>query len=315
MGYNRIHPDLSTDPNLSTETKTALTTPRDRVRYHAPKTLTLQRVQNSRKEDLMAVMMRELLASNLNELRYEPTAKHLRAALNGHVVADTHDGVLVWEPRRVVPTYAIPVQHLSAELKPAKFTEHDVPPVLDPTIPFAAHTTPGESYDVVVSDVTLESAAFRPYDPDLKDHVILDFGSFDWHEEDEPIVSHPHDPYSRIDALRSSRHIQIELDGQLLADSKSPVLLFETHLPVRFYLPATDVTTGLEPSDTVTYCAYKGKASYLSLPGGRKDIAWTYHEPLNDAANIRDYVCFFNEHVDVIVDGQRQGRPTTPWSD
>jgi uncharacterized protein (DUF427 family) len=272
-------------------------------------------VHNEGKEMHMAVMMRELLASNLNELRYEPTAKHLSAALNGHVVADTYDGVLVWEPRRVVPTYAIPVQHISAELKPAELTEHPTAPVLDPSIPFAAHTASGTPYDVVVDSAILPSAAFRPDDPDLADYVILDFGSFDWREEDEPIVSHPHDPYSRIDTLRSSRHIQIELDGQLLAESKSPVLLFETHLPVRYYLPPADVTTELEPGDTVTYCAYKGRASYLSLPGGRKDIAWTYHEPLHDAANVRDYVCFFNERVDVIVDGQRQARPTTPWSD
>jgi uncharacterized protein (DUF427 family) len=278
-------------------------------------TPTPARVHYEGKDTHVAVMMRELLASHLNELRYEPTAKHLRAALDGHVVADTHDGVLIWEPRRLVPTYAIPAQHISAELKPAELTEHQTPLVLDPTIPFAAHTTPGKPYDVVVGDVTLASVAFRPDDPNLANHVILDFGSFDWREEDEPIVSHPHDPYSRIDTLRSSRHIEIELDGQLLADSKAPVLLFETRLPVRFYLPPTDIVADLESSDTVSYCAYKGRASYSSLRGGRKDIAWTYHQPLHDAASVRDYVCFFNEYVDVIVDGQREQRPTTPWSD
>ncbi|MDT5013595.1 MAG: hypothetical protein QOH57_5212 [Mycobacterium sp.] len=260
-------------------------------------------------------MLRELFESNLNELRYEPTAKHLRAAVDGNVVADTHDGLLVWEPRRLVPAYAIPVRHISAALEPAGHIEHDTSLVLDPSIPFSAHTTPGEPFDVVIGDVTLASAAFRPTDSALADHVILDFGSFDWREEDEPIVSHPRDPYSRIDTLRSSRHVQIELDGQRLADSVAPVLLFETRLPVRYYLPAADVTVELEPSETVSYCAYKGRAAYLSIPGGRKDIAWTYPEPLHDAAKVRDYVCFFNERVDVVVDGRREERPRSPWSD
>ena len=121
--------------------------------------------------------------------------------------------------------------------------------------------------------------------------------------------------FGRIDVLRSSRHIRIEHDGTLLAESSHPVLLFETLLPVRFYLPRDDVAVELEPSDTVSYCAYKGRASYLSAPGGPSDIAWTYPDPLHDAAQVRDLICFFDERVDVIVDGERRARPTTPWSD
>jgi uncharacterized protein (DUF427 family) len=264
----------------------------------------------------MAVMMRQLLATNLDELRYEPTPKRIRVAIDDNPVADTTNGVLVWEPRRVVPTYAIPAQDISAELRPTP-TEPDAatPPILDPRIPFTSHTTAGQSYDVVIGDITRQSAGFQPDDPDLAQHIVLDFAAFDWREEDEPIVSHPHDPYGRIDTLRSSRHIRIEFGGDVLAESKRPVLLFETQLPVRFYLPPDDVTASLVPSDTVSYCAYKGRASYFSLPGVRDDIAWTYHEPLHDAVSVRDYICFFDERVDVIVDGRQRDRPTTPWSD
>jgi uncharacterized protein (DUF427 family) len=266
--------------------------------------------------DAMAVMMRELLASNLDALRYEPTSKWIRVSVNGNLVADTTNGRLVWEPRRVVPTYAIPLQDMAAELRPTNNGPGGTtPPILDPTIPFTRHTTAGTSYDVVAGDVTRPGAAFRADDADLGEYVVLDFSAFDWREEDESIVSHPHDPYGRIDTLASSRHVQIEFGGQLLADSKRPVLLFETLLPVRFYLPPDDVTAPLVPSDTVSYCAYKGQASYFSLPAVRDDIAWTYHEPLHDAIRVRDYICFFNEHVDIIVDGHRQDRPTTPWSD
>jgi uncharacterized protein (DUF427 family) len=93
------------------------------------------------------------------------------------------------------------------------------------------------------------------------------------------------------------------------------MLLFETLLPVRFYLPREDVAVRLEPSDTATYCAYKGRASYYSVPDGPRDVAWTYHEPLHDAEPVRDLICFFDERLDVIVDGKRRGRPVTPWSD
>jgi uncharacterized protein (DUF427 family) len=275
----------------------------------------------------MAVRMMNLLSGNLATLRYEPTAKRIRVCLGGEPVADTHEARLVWEPRRVVPTYAVPLAALTGQLVPAgaeSGADEDVGvrlpaissrPILDPSVPFDAHSCAGTAYDVITGDETGAAAAFRPDDPDLADYVILEFNAFEWREEDEPIVSHPHDPFSRIDVLRSSRHIRVEYDGRLLAESKRPMLLFETLLPVRFYLPREDVVVRLDHSDTVTYCAYKGRASYFSAPDGPKDIAWTYHEPLHDAEPVRDLICFFDERLDVIVDGERRDRPVTPWSD
>jgi uncharacterized protein (DUF427 family) len=271
--------------------------------------------------------MMELLIGKLDTLRYEPTAKRVRVSLAGEPVADTRDARLVWEPRRVVPTYAVPVAALSAQLVPAAAesgiddeTGALLPhvssrPVLDPTVPFGSHSCAGSAFDVITGAETAAAAAFAPDDPDLADYVILAFDSFEWREEDEPIVSHPHDPFGRIDVLRSSRRVRVELDGRLLAESSSPTMLFETLLPVRFYLPRDDVVVPLEPSDTVTYCAYKGRASYLSVPDGPRDVAWTYPEPLHDAELVRDMVCFFDEHLDVTVDGERRDRPVTPWSD
>ncbi|MFZ0833118.1 MAG: DUF427 domain-containing protein [Mycobacterium sp.] len=248
----------------------------------------------------MAVKVTDLLGSKLNALRYEPTAKRLRASAADQVLADTCDGLAVWEPGRIVPTYAVPLQDFSAELTPADTQEH---------------TIGGQVYAVTTAGMTLPSAAFRPKDPDLADYLLLEFAQFGWREEDEPIVGHPRDPFHRIDILRSSRHVRIELDGHRLAESRRPVLLFETLLPVRFYLPADDVTAQMQTSDTVTYCAYKGRASYFSLPNGRSDIAWTYPDPLREAEPIRGHVCFFDEHVDVTVNGRRKSRPITPWSD
>jgi uncharacterized protein (DUF427 family) len=264
------------------------------------------------------VLMRQLLPA----LRHEPTDKRIRAELGGATVVDSTRALLVWEPKRIVPSYAVPVADVSAEIALAPDATADLPadvpelagrPVLDPSIPFAVHTTDGEPVVVRAGDRT--AAGFRPADPELADHVILDFGAFDaWYEEDERNLAHPRDPFHRIDIVHSSRHVRIERDGEVLAESTRPHVLFEPPLPARYYLPREDVRQDLlAPSDTRTFCAYKGEASYLSLPD-EDDIAWTYPEPLREAAEVTDWIAFFNEHVDVIVDGERLERPVTPWS-
>jgi uncharacterized protein (DUF427 family) len=263
----------------------------------------------------MGTRMRDLLGGALQSLRYEPTDKRVRIYLNEEPIADTVNGLLVWEPRRVVPTYAVPERDVSARLElVGRVDELADLPVLVPTNPFTAHSCTGEMLDVTVDTVRRPSAAFRPDDPDLTGYVTFDFSAFEWREEDEPIVAHPHDPFKRIDILASSRHVRVEWEGRLLAESSRPLLLFETLLPVRFYLPRADVVIDLEPTDTVSYCAYKGRASYFSVPDGPADVAWTYHQPLREAEPVRDHTAFFNERVNVIVDGERRERPVTQWS-
>jgi uncharacterized protein (DUF427 family) len=263
----------------------------------------------------MGTRMRDLLGSAHESLRHEPTAKRLRVYLADELVADTGNGLLVWEPRRVVPTYAVPEADVVAQLEAVgKVTELADEALLVPTNPFATHTCTGAVFDVVVPGARRAAAAFQPDDPDLTGYVTLDFNAFDWREEEETIVAHPHDPFRRIDILASTRHVRLEWEGRLLAESSRPLLLFETLLPVRCYLPRADVVVDLKPTDTVSYCAYKGRASYFSVPDGPSDVAWTYHEPLHEAEPVRNHIAFFDERVDVIVDGQRRERPITPWS-
>jgi len=279
----------------------------------------------------MSIQVHELLASGIGQLRYEPTTKRVRATLGGATVVDSTRAVLVWEPRRIVPSYAVPAADIHGELVPSTAPTTDgeladgsllpdvfARPVLDPSVPFSAHTTAGEAVDVRANGENSPGAGLRLTDPDLAGYVVLDFPAFDgWSEEDEPIVGHPRDPFHRIDVLASSRHLRLELDGHVLAESSRPMLLFETMLPVRYYLPRGDVRAKLVRSDTHTYCAYKGKASYWSANvGGRlvPDLAWTYREPLTDASRVAGLVAFFNERVDVVLDGQRSERPVTPWS-
>jgi uncharacterized protein (DUF427 family) len=264
----------------------------------------------------------------IDQLRYEPTPKRIRAKAGGHTVLDSRRAVNVWEPRRVVPSYAVPEEDIRASLLPASTVEaeqhlvrmgSDGPPVLTPSTPFAAHSSDGEALSLEVDGVVLEGSGFRPADPDLSGYVVLDFAAFDeWLEEDEPIVGHPHDPFSRIDVRRSDSRVQVEVDGVLVADTTSARLLFETGLPPRFYLPREDVRMDLlRPSSTTTTCAYKGHASYWSVEvAGRThaDLAWTYEQPLADASEVAGHVTFFDERVDVTVDGERRARPVTYWS-
>ena len=130
------------------------------------------------------------------------------------------------------------------------------------------------------------------------------------------IVGHPRNPYSRVDALRSHRHVRVELDGVVLAETHSPVLLFETGLPTRYYIDRTDVSfENLIPSDTETLCPYKGTTSgYWSVRVGgevHRDLAWTYSYPLPAVSAIAGLVAFYDEKVDVVIDGVRQTRPST----
>ncbi len=267
----------------------------------------------------MALRLGEHLMSLHDRLLHEPLTRRVRCSLDGVPVCDTTTPSLVWETRRVVPTYAVPEVDLFAQLTPGQASPvpERLPPLLGP-VRFAVHLDPGETLDVRAGDKVAPAAAFRPADPDLRGLVVLEWGPFDWLEEDHPVTGHPHDVFKRIDTLPSSRHVQVSLDGTTLADTTAAVALHETLIPTRWYLPRDDVRMDLlVPSDSRTTCAYKGHASYYSLADGRpggNDIAWTYPDPLHEAAWVKDRICFYSERTDLRIDGVELPRPVTPWS-
>jgi uncharacterized protein (DUF427 family) len=249
----------------------------------------------------MAIDLREWNWRSHRELRLASTPKRNRAALHGETVLDTRDAFLVWEPRRIVPQYAVPPGELHltlTEQQPAPLPE-PLGPVLEPHHP-EWHTAPGTTLHAG----GLGEVAFRPDGPSLGGRIVVRFDRFDWREEDAPVISHPHDPYARIDVLRSDRHVRVEVAGTTVAESSRPTALFETGLPVRWYLLREDVRVDLlTPSDTHTTCAYKGVASYLSF-GDAADVAWFYPEPLNDATQVKDMLSFWHAAT-VYVDGMQ----------
>jgi uncharacterized protein (DUF427 family) len=208
--------------------------------------------------------------------------KRVRAVRDGRVVVDTLAPVLVWE-WPFYPTYHLP----AADVDLAGL--------------------PSEAVRRVRLDVDGEPA----------DLVRVDWDAMDqWFEEDEPVGVHARDPYVRIDALASSRHVEVSVDGVVIADSTRPTVLFETRLPPRFYLPLPDVRLDLlRPSDTVTHCPYKGSATYWSveLPDGTRhpDLFWTYRAPLPESQKVAGLAAVWTEKVDLRLDGVAQERPRT----
>ena len=236
-------------------------------------------------------------------VRVEPTHKRIRAYLGGAVVVDTIRAMLVWESPNY-PTYYVHRDDIRAELQPTGQSEHS--------------PSRGDSavHSVVSGSITATAAArvmgTSPI-PELTGLVRLAWDAMDdWFEEDEPVYTHPRDPYTRVEILPSSRHVRIEVDGVTVAETHAPRLLFETHLRTRYYLPVTDVRTDLlRPSETVTHCPYKGAATYWSVDVNgtlHENLVWIYRAPLPESQKIAGLACFYNERVDLYVDGVLQPR-------
>jgi uncharacterized protein (DUF427 family) len=243
------------------------------------------------------------------DIRVEHSRKRVRILLAGELVADTTAPLLVWEVP-YYPTYYVPAGDVIAKLVPAGDAD-------DP------HLGKAQLFTVQVPGGTSADRAARKYpaSPARQIHDAIRFEWADmgeWLEEDEPVYTHARDPHTRVDILASSRHIRVEIDGVTVADSHSPRILFETGLPPRYYLPLSDIRTDLlRPSETKTHCPYKGTASYWSVDAGNgrhDDVVWIYRTPLPESQKIAGLAAFYDEKVDVFIDGVQQRRPQTKWS-
>lgn len=240
--------------------------------------------------------------------RVEPSPRRVRGYLGDELIFDTMSARYVWEVP-YYPQYYIPLN----DVQPSVLRDENHPQ----TVQFG----PSRLFSVIGPTATLQSAA-RVFDDDggpVSGLVRFEWSALSWFEEDEPIYGHPRNPYARVDALRSHRHITVAVDGVPLAETRSPVLLFETGLPTRYYIDQTDVTfEHLEPTNTQTLCPYKGVTSgYWSVRAGdtvQADLAWTYHTPLPAVAPIANMVAFYNEKVDITLDGVALPRPQTHFS-
>ncbi len=240
----------------------------------------------------------------------EPAPRRVRAFLGGAPVFDSTRALYVWESRNY-PQYYIPL----ADVDPAVLVDEEHAerlsrgPARRHGLRVGETSRPGAAH--VYSDGALEG---------LLGTVRFQWDALDaWFEEDEEIFVHPRNPYARVDALRSKRAVRVELDGLVLAECACPVTVFETGLPTRYYLDRTDVSfEHLLPSETVTSCPYKGKTTgYWSVRSGaelHRDVAWAYDFPASPLSPIAGLIAFYNEKVDLTLDGERLERPTTHFS-
>jgi uncharacterized protein (DUF427 family) len=254
----------------------------------------------------------EVRAPRDHVLYLEESPKRVRVMFGGEVVADSRRAKLLHEAG-LLPVYYFPMEDVRTDLlEESDHTTH---------CPFKGDAS---YWSVKVGDRVAENAVWgypEPVDscPPISGYLAFYWRKMDhWYEEDEEVFVHPRDPYHRIDVLQSSRHVKVTVNGEVVVETQRPKILFETGLPPRYYIPPEDVRMDLlEGSEKTTRCPYKGVASYYSVEAGGErveDLIWYYPDPIPEAPKIRGLLCFFNERVDLEVDGEKQERPRTQWS-
>jgi uncharacterized protein (DUF427 family) len=209
-------------------------------------------------------------------------AQRLRALLNGKPLLDTTRAKLLYETGIPLVPY-IPLEDFNrSRMKRTRHSTH---------CPFK-----GDANYWSVDDQENVVWAYEAPNPEarwLKGYAAVYFDRMDgWLVEDDEVFGHLRDPFHRVDIYQSSRTVTVEADGEVIARSMRPKLLFETALPTRAYIPREDVVAELTLNpDKLTRCAYKGEATYWSLPGV-EDAAWSYENPFPEAAKIEGYVAF-----------------------
>ena len=240
-------------------------------------------------------------------LYVEESPRWIRARLGGETVVDSRRPRLLHESGRLPVLYFVESDLRMDLLRPSGKREDD--------------ELKGQAryWSIEAGGRVAEDAAWSFDHPQLAGLIALLWDAMDeWLEEGEQAVKHPRDPFHRLDVRSTPRQVRVSLEDEVLAESSRTKLLFETSLPPRFYFPPEDVTRELlVPSEKRTVCAYKGAATHYSVRIGQdleEDLVWTYEQPFHDAAEVRGMFCFYNERVDLDVDGERWERPVTGWS-
>lgn len=242
--------------------------------------------------------------------KLERTERRLRAVLEGVTIADTTRALLMIEhPGELV--YYFPEADVRTDLL------EDAGNVKK-----SGYRGTAALRNLRVGDRVVENAAWSYPEtsdgrPDLRGYIAFEWHKLDaWYEEDEQVFGHPRNPYHRVDAIPSSRHVRVTVDGETVAETSRPTMVFEAGMGARVYIPREDVRMDLlTPTDKQTICPYKGFASYFSLGTNGdtiSDVVWTYEEPTLQQGVIKGLVSFWHEKSDriaLVVDGEDY-RPT-----
>ncbi len=234
-----------------------------------------------------------------HRLFFQEYPRRIRALLDGHTVLDTARGRLLHESN-LLPRFYFPIADLDRDmLVESDHTTH---------CPFKGDAT---YWHLRVGDRLEENAVWRyeqPIGPAtwLGGYASLYARNADtWLVEEDEFGGEFRDPYHRVDVHSSARRVTVRAGDHVVAETERPKLLFETNVPARAYLPRTELTVALEPSETTAVCPYKGTSNYwhIRAAGGEliEDAAWTYEQPLAEAAAVAGHVAFDPEKLTVEV--------------
>ncbi len=244
--------------------------------------------------------------------KLEPTGRWIRAKFGGETIAESkHAQLLIESSHQLV--YYFPKSDVRMELLTSSGQSEK-----------SGYKGMAVFYTLQIGEKVAEDVAWvypetQSNRPNLSDYIAFKWESMDaWYEENEEVFVHPRNPYHRVDTIPSTRHIRVVVDGETVAETTRAALLFETGLPTRYYIPQEDIRMdALEPTQTHSRCPYKGLASYWSITANGKthaDLAWGYLDPIPETPKIRSLISFYNEKLDIYVDGILEGKPRTVWS-
>jgi uncharacterized protein (DUF427 family) len=229
----------------------------------------------------------------------EPLRRRMQVQYGEHWIVDSEDVVLLHEPGRYPVAY---------------FPMHDiVADTLEPSTHSTSHRDLGTTawYTVRSGDQQADRAAWQHTDLPLYAKALDGRVAFAWrimdafYEEDERIVGHAADAYHRIDIRQTSRHLVVRHDDLVIADTTTPLALYESGFAPRWYIPRTDVDeTALTPIEGQTFCPYKGLCSYYDI-GDARQAGWYYEHAWEEVKRISNMLSFEPDKVHVELDGRR----------
>jgi uncharacterized protein (DUF427 family) len=229
----------------------------------------------------------------------EPLRRRMRVRFGDRWIADSEGVVLLHEPGRYPVAY-FPRDDIQAETLIAedRLTNH---PELGKVNWFTV-----TSGDREANHAAWKYTELPAYATALEGRVAFAWRAMDaFYEEDERIVGHAADAYHRIDIRATTRHLVVRDDDRVIADTRRPLVLYESGFAPRWYVPRDDVVeSALEPVEGQTFCPYKGLASYYTI-GTRKRAAWSYVNAWPEVGRVSNLVSFEPDKIDVFLDGQQ----------
>jgi uncharacterized protein (DUF427 family) len=230
----------------------------------------------------------------------EPLRRRMRVRFGGAWIADSEDVVLLHEPGRYPVAY-FPIDAIAdGVLEPGEHTTRhlDLGTTAWYTVRAGAQSKPRAAW---------QHTDLPGYAGELKGRVAFAWRAMDaFYEEDERIVGHAADAYHRIDIRQTSRELVVRAGEKVIAESRRPLVLYESGFAPRWYVPRADIDeAALAPAERQTFCPYKGICSYYDI-GDTRQAAWSYRDAYREVDRISDLVSFEPGKVSVMIDGVQQ---------